>query len=88
MNAYKQFVKQYLAEFVKSLRLKRNLTQEKMAEQLHVTARAYGDLERGKFCFSATTFSLLLLMLNEDELKEFLDGLRENQPEPDSRRAV
>lgn len=88
MNAYKQFVKQYLAEYVKSLRTSRKLTQEKMAEQLHVTARAYGDLERGKFCFSATTFSLLLLMLNEDELKGFLDVLRENQPEPDGHRVV
>lgn len=87
MNAYKQFVKQYLAEFVKSLRLKRDLTQEKMAEQLHVTARAYGDLERGKFCFSAVTLILLMLMLKENELKEFLGTLREHLSEPDSRRA-
>ncbi len=87
MNAYKQFVKQYLAEFVKSLRLKRDLTQEKMAEQLHVTARAYGDLERGKFCFSAVTLILLLLMLKENELNELLGVLREKLSEPDGRKA-
>ena len=70
-------VKEYLAEYTDTLRKKRKLTQEKMAERLHITSRAYGDLERGKYCFSAIALLFLLLMLKDDEVKEFLDGFRE-----------
>ena len=40
------------------------------------TARAYGDLERGKFCFSAPTLMALLLILKEDEVAELLNDFR------------
>lgn len=76
LNSCKQFVKDYLTKSVRSLRLERNMTQEKMAEHLHVTSRAYGDLERGKFCFSATTLIYLLLMLSSEELIKFMAPLR------------
>lgn len=76
MNLYKMLVREFLAEYVDTLRKGRNLTQEKMAEYLHITSRAYGDLERGKYCFSAIALLFLLLMLKDDELREFLDGFR------------
>lgn len=83
MNGCKQFIKHYLTNSVRSFRLERNMTQEKMAEQLRVTARAYGDLERGKFCFSAVTLLYFQMMLSNDELIEFMDTLREELLKPD-----
>lgn len=76
MKSYKMLVKEFLAEYTDALRKLRNLTQDEMAEQLRITARAYGDLERGKYCFSAIALLFLLLMLNDDERKAFLEGFR------------
>lgn len=53
MQEYKDAVREHLSSYVCQLRQRRGLTQEEMAEKLRITARAYGDLERGKFCFSA-----------------------------------
>ena len=50
MNGYKESLRQYFSAQVKALRKKRKLTQEEMSEQLHITVRAYGDLERGCSC--------------------------------------
>ena len=47
-----------------------------MAEQLRITSRAYGDLERGKYCFSAIALLFVLLMLSDDELQALLEGFR------------
>ena len=52
------------------------LTQEEMAERLRITGRAYSDLERGIYCFSAVALVFLLLMLEEHEIKELLSSLR------------
>lgn len=48
-----------------------------MAEQLHITSCAYGNLERGKYYFSATALIFMLLMMEENELKDFLNEFRE-----------
>lgn len=53
------------------------LTQEEMAEALRITSRAYGDLERGKYCFSSVALLFLLLMLENNEVNEFLQHFRE-----------
>ena len=76
MKQYKTLAKEFLAEYTVTLRKLRNLTQDEMAEQLHITSRAYGDLERGKYCFSAIVLLFFLLMLSDDELKAFLEGFR------------
>ena len=76
MKLYKAIVKEFLAEYTVRLRKERELTQEKMSEQLRITSRAYGDLERGKYCFSTTTLLFLLLMLRDDERKNFLEEFR------------
>ena len=47
MNRYKESLRQYFSVQAKALRKKRKLTQEEMSEQLHITVRAYSDLERG-----------------------------------------
>ena len=76
MKEHKMLAKEFLAEYTDALRKLRNLTQDEMTEQLRITSRAYGDLERGKYCFSAIALLFLLLMLSEDELKAFLEGFR------------
>ena len=48
-----------------------------MAERLRITGRAYSDLERGIYCFSAVALVFHLLMLEEHEIKELLSSLRE-----------
>ena len=58
------------------MRKSRGMTQEEMAEKLRITGRAYSDLERGIYCFSTVALIFLLLMLKEDEMKEFLTALR------------
>lgn len=76
MKQCKMLAKEFLAESACTLRKRRSLTQEEMAEQLHITGRAYGDLERGKYCFSAIALLFFMLMLNDDEVKAFMEGFR------------
>ena len=76
MNGYKSLLQKQFSLQVKALRQKRNLTQEEMSERLHITSRAYSDLERGCSCCSALALLFFLLMLRSDELKTFLNRLR------------
>ena len=59
-----------------------------MAERLRITSRAYGDLERGKYCFSAVALLFLLLMLSEDEAKDFLREFRKRVDELEHKEAA
>ena len=77
MNTYKKLLRDVLSEYTDMLRKKRDLTQEEMAEYLRITSRAYGDLERGKYCFSSIALLFLFLMLESSELIELLNRLRE-----------
>ena len=76
MKQYTTLVKEILSEYTGSLRKRKQLTQEEMAEQLHITSRAYGDLERGKFSFSAVTL-LFLMLIDDDSQGTLLDTFRE-----------
>lgn len=76
MNGYKESLRQYFSVQAKALRKKRKLTQEEMSEQLHITVRAYGDLERGCSCCSAIALLFFLLMLEPDELAAFLAQMK------------
>ena len=70
MNPYKDILRKFFSEYVSALRKRRGLTQEQMAEKLRITGRAYSDLERGIYCFSAVALVFLLLMLEEGEIWE------------------
>lgn len=72
MLSYKTVVREYLSSYTDTLRSSRNLTQESMAEQLRISCRAYGDLERGKYCFSALALMFLMLMMEQEERQNFL----------------
>ena len=77
MNPYKEILRKFFSEYVDTLRKRRGLTQEQMAEKLRITGRAYSDLERVIYCFSAVALVFLLLMLEEVEIKELLSPLRD-----------
>ena len=77
MNPYKEILRKFFSEYVGTLRKRRGLTQEQMAEKLRITGRAYSDLERGIYCFPSVALVFRLLMLEEHELKELLSPLRE-----------
>lgn len=75
MNPYKETLRKFFSEYVRTLRKCRGLTQEEMAEKLRISGRAYSDLERGIYCFSTVALVFLLLMLEEGEIKELLSSL-------------
>ena len=77
MKLYKEALRSFFSGYVSAQRRRRGLTQEEMAERLRITGRAYSDLERGIYCFSAVALVFLLLMLEEHEIKELLSSLRE-----------
>ena len=67
----RRYEKQFLALWVgqvREFRLDNRLTQEKLAEALHLTARSYQKLERGVHQPSATTLALFLVQLSEEVL--------------------
>ena len=77
MKQYKPILRGNLAEYADTVRRTNHLTQEEMAERLRITSRAYGDLERGKYCFSTPALLFLLLLLNSDEVTQLLETVRE-----------
>ena len=45
MNPYKEIFRKFFSEYAGTLRKRRGLTQEQMAEKLRITGRAYSDLD-------------------------------------------
>ena len=76
MDVYRALIIDVLSQFVLALRKSQKLSQEKMAEKLRISIRAYSNLERGIFCFSSRTFLFLLLTLSENEQSNLLSALR------------
>ena len=72
MKIYNSLVKSFLSELVGKLRYDLNISQEKMSEYLRISARAYGDLERGRFCFSATSLLFLMVALDEKDVLKLI----------------
>ena len=55
MGSYTVLLAKLISKELLALRRRLSLTQEAMAEYLHISCRAYGDLERGKYAISAAT---------------------------------
>ena len=88
MNPYKEILREFFSKYVSTLRKRRGLTQEEMAEKLRITGRAYSDLERDIYCFSVSALVFLLLMLEEWEIKELLSPLLEEIEKVESREVA
>ena len=50
----------------------REIIKARLSEQLRITTRAYGDLERGKYCFSAFALLFLLKLSGKEECWELV----------------
>ena len=71
----RRYEKQFLALWVgqvRGFRLDNRLTQEELAEALHLSARSYQKLERGVHQPSATTLALFLGQLTDQEILAFV----------------
>ena len=88
MNPYIEILRKFFSKYVGTLRKRRGLTQEEMAEKLRITGRAYSDLERDIYCFSVAALVFLLLMLEEWEIKELLSPLLEEIEKVESREVA
>ena len=66
MKPYAALLAELLSKELFAFRSRNALTQEAMAERLHISSRAYSDLERGKSCASAVTLMFLLPMLDAE----------------------
>lgn len=76
MERYKLSFQLHLGDFAKTLRTRLGLSQEQMAELLHISVRSYSDLERKRCCFSAQSFIFLLFMLSDEEVLRLVAELR------------
>ena len=83
MGMYKEQIRDFLARCMRKERRRRNLSQDKMSERLHVTPRAYSDLERGTECMSASSLLFFLSELSDEEavqvIREFRVLIRETE---------
>ena len=73
---YKQRMQQFLASQLMLFRTEQNLTQEKMAEKLAISPRAYIDLEHGKYACSMITCLLFLVRLKDEAVLQLLRECR------------
>ena len=76
METSKALLKSYLAARMKARRELLLLSQEAMAETLSITPRAYGDLERGKYCVSTLVFLLLLCQMGDADILSLVGDAR------------
>ena len=71
----RRYEKQFLALWVgqvREFRLDNRLTQKKLAEALHLTARSYQKLEQGVHLPCATTLALFLGQFSDQEVVAFV----------------
>lgn len=71
----RRYEKQFLALWVgqvRGFRLDNRLTQEELAEALHLSARSYQKLEQGVHQPCATTLALFLGQLTDQEVLAFI----------------
>ena len=73
MRQYKLLLQDFLTDRLKTFRLNKELSQEQMAELLHISPRSYIDLEHGKNGFSATSLIFFQLSLPRSEVLRLLD---------------
>lgn len=85
MHNYTMVFRPHLIKLSERCRERNHYTQEKMAEALHISARAYNNVKRDRQSLSASTLIFLLMMLSEEEVLDFLQNMRElvTQAEPE-----
>ena len=72
MRKYEDLFLAFWAVRIREFRTKMNLSQEKLAEKLHVNTQNYQKLERGVHKPSAITIILFLYLLSDQEIISFI----------------
>lgn len=72
MSNAKQLLQNFLRNRVRRYRLIKGISQERMAEVLHVSPRSYLDQENGRYGFSALSLVYFMILLSDEELLTFL----------------
>lgn len=70
MVQYKLILRVLFQEELREYRKSCGITQEEMAERLHISTRSYIDLEHGKYGVSAVALLFFLSQLPEREMVE------------------
>lgn len=68
MRRYEGLFHAFWAPQIREIRKKKSLTQEKMAENIHMSPRNYQKLERGVTTMSGTTLMLLFTQMDMEEM--------------------
>lgn len=76
MQTNKTLFRDFFAVKFKKYRFKHDLSQEQMAERLHISTRSYSDIERRIYGISAQTLVMYMLIISEDELQQLILDLR------------
>lgn len=76
MNRYRRLFQKFLREQIYQYRSLYSISQEEMAENLHISPRSYCDQENGKYGFSALSLTYFLMLLSEREVLKFLYDFR------------
>jgi len=64
---YEEIIRKYLSTKLIETREQQNLTQEQMAEKLHIATRSYIEIEHGKSMCKVCTLFYYLEQLEEPE---------------------
>ncbi|HJC50983.1 MAG TPA: helix-turn-helix domain-containing protein [Candidatus Anaerostipes avistercoris] len=76
MDDHKYLLQDFLRNQILDYRHQNHMTQEGMAEALHVSPRSYFDQEHGRYGFSAMSLVFFILLLSEEDLLKFFKNLR------------
>ncbi len=68
---------------LKAVRKHLGLTQAAMSEKLHISERAYGELERGRSGLSAATLVHFLMLLSDEGKLQFLKKIEKEMDDND-----
>ena len=68
---------------LKAVRKQLGLTQAAMSEKLHISERAYGELERGRSGLSAATLVHFLMLLSDEGKLQFLKKIEKEMDDND-----
>lgn len=77
MHNYESLIKEYFSPYLRPWRVQEKLTQEKMAEKLRISSRAYSYLELSKNGLSAASLLLFLGLLSDQEILQMVRGFHE-----------
>lgn len=73
MHRFERLLRRYCMEKIKNIRIESlHMTQEKIAEGIHISVRGYQKLEHGQHTPCGATLALFLNQLSDGEMVAFV----------------